>query len=74
MNWTITVKPTTSELTEWSWTAVRSDQENTLSGSGYATSAEAMSAAQAEAQAFENTLGVIQNETVTVVFVPAVPA
>lgn len=73
MNWTITVRPTTAALNNWSWTAVRDDQENVISGSGHATSAAAIAAAQQEAQEFEDGQGVIDSNTFSQAFEPVLP-
>lgn len=70
MNWTIRVKPINSTLNMWSWTAVRDDQESTLSGAGYETSEEALSAAKVDADAFEAGQGVIRDATFEVVYDP----
>lgn len=73
MNWNITIKPYSSALTMWGWTAVREDQENQLSGAGYETKQEAMDAAQVDVQAFEDTQGVIKAATQTYTFEPVIP-
>lgn len=73
MNWNITVKPYSSALDMWGWTAVREDQENVLSGAGYETKDEALAAAQTDAQAFEDTQGVIKAATSHYVFEPVIP-
>lgn len=73
MNWNITVKPYSSALEMWGWTATREDQENTLSGAGYETKAEAEAAAEADVQEFENTQGVIKAATSTYLFEPVIP-
>lgn len=73
MNWTITVKPYSEALAMWGWTAVREDQENVLSGAGYETKEEALAAAQMDAQAFEDTQGVIKGATETHLFEPVIP-
>lgn len=70
MNWTIRVKPNNTALTSWSWSAVRDDQETVRSGSGYPTSEEAVAAAEAAAQAFEDGDGVIRDATFEQQFVP----
>jgi len=73
VNWTITVRPTTAALNNWTWTAVREDQENVLSGGGHATSASAVAEAQQMAQQFEDGQGVIDSNTFSQVFEPVLP-
>lgn len=74
MKWNITVRPYSSALDLWSWTAVREDQENQRSGAGYDTKEQAQTAAQAEVQEFEDNQGVINAATTTYVFEPVIPA
>lgn len=73
MNWTITVKPSNSALDEWSWTAVRDDQENTLRGTGYRTGEDAHEVAKLAIQEFEDTQGVIKAATKVHTFSPTLP-
>lgn len=71
MNWTITIKPTSSALTSWTWTAVRDDQENVLYGDPeYASVNAARTSARAAAQAYENDVIAIETATITEPFTP----
>lgn len=71
MNWTITITPTTSALTVWTWSAVRADGENTaVSEQGYRTADAARTAAQEAAQAYEDDVLVIREATIVEQFTP----
>lgn len=74
MPWTITVRPTTAELHEWSWSAVRDDQESVMRMGGYDSAQEALEDARADVLLFESNLRKIAEATLTEVFTPEVPA
>lgn len=74
MNWTITVRPTNPALTDWTWTAIRDDQESVLYGEGHSTSASAINEAQTMAQEYEDGQGIIKDNSFSQVFEPVLPS
>lgn len=67
MTWRIVVKPTSYNLTSYTWTAQRSDNEAFLMSSmPVATKEEAQAEAKAEVTEWEQRWQIVQNNTVVV--------
>lgn len=72
MEWTLKATPTNEALTNWNWTALRSDQNEYFQGFNEPTSTAAIEEARAAAMAFERRVAMIDSHIVEEAYTPVV--
>lgn len=70
MKWTLTARPSSTAMNNWSWWAMRADNEVLRQGGGAKTSAAAIQAARDAASDYEQEQGEIEAAVVTEEFTP----